>query len=720
MRVRSETTIERIKTWGETLFQHTIQRSMGSSGKVICGSSTVAANTVTAIYETTIHLLTTLLATEAMTPDELIGAFFITPLTAEYPARAARERLGWHAVPLLCVREEAPLANERPGNLSIILLAQTERASSRSAPANQPLLRGIRGALVLEATHEQQMQQGLRWLFEESLARNNIDAEDIRGAVVTVTSDLDMAAAQSAARALPGPSVPIVVLPELNVPHAPTPCMRTLLIARMRGQPQPVYSERAMRLLRPDLLRAARSPADPAGGSEPALLPKVSPPQSITITPSGPLSGSAALPGSKYHTLRAILVALLADGESTIEQPARSSDTDVLLRTCAQLGAAVAARQQADGRVVLSIRGVGGRLRPNGPLTLDLGNAGAVLRLLLGICATSSEAITFTTPYPESLGRRPNADLLQALAQLGARLTSQGNSGTLPITLQGGKLRGGRVRLSGQQSSQFVSALLYLGPLLEEGLELEITDTLASASFVDLTIQMLEQAGITIITKERYKHYVIPGNQSYQPLHYRIPGDIPSAAALLAAVAIARGEITLRGLPLEDRDGAALLAAFAQMGLEFTRSGRDGSDLTAWAAGPLRGLTLDGSPVIDSVPCLAAAACFASTPSRIFNVANLRLKESDRLYDLAAALGALGCQISPSADALSIAPTTSIAGGVTVDAHSDHRLAQALAVAGLGCQRPVTLQNAQHVAKSYPRFFDDLASLGARLCHASS
>ena len=135
--------------------------------------------------------------------------------------------------------------------------------------------------------------------------------------------------------------------------------------------------------------------------------------------------------------------------------------------------------------------------------------------------------------------------------------------------------------------------------------------------------------------------------------------------------------------------------------------------ITARADGPLQHLYLDGSAVIDSVPYLAAAACFASRPSVIHHIANLRLKESDRIYDLAAELSKIGCHVIPSKDKLEIAPAKEVAGGVEVDVHADHRLAQALAVAGLGSQQPITIHNARHVAKSYPSFFDDLASLGA-------
>ena len=169
-------------------------------------------------------------------------------------------------------------------------------------------------------------------------------------------------------------------------------------------------------------------------------------PEIVRIHSSGPLSGTIIPPSSKYHTLRYILAAFLAPGMSTIYYPAISDDTNVLLQACCHLGAHIQIENQADERRILSIRGTGGILRTSPNAMIDVGNAGAVLRLLLGICALSPEAITFTTPYPESLGRRPNADLLQSLAQLGATVESQSSEGTLPITLRGGQLHGGNVQ----------------------------------------------------------------------------------------------------------------------------------------------------------------------------------------------------------------------------------------------------------------------------------
>lgn len=336
------------------------------------------------------------------------------------------------------------------------------------------------------------------------------------------------------------------------------------------------------------------------------------------------------------------------------------------------------------------------------------------MRLLLGICALSEEAITFTTTDPESLGRRPNADLLDALSQLGVDIISSSQAGTLPITLRKANLHGGAVKISGSKSSQYLSALLFLGPLLAEGLDIEVIDDLTSASFIDLTIQLLATAGITIHTLEQYRRYHIVGQQHYQSGTYNVPGDYPSAAALLGAVAVTGGEITLLNLPANDPGGISVLNAFTRLGLEITRHGED---IVAHARGPLQGINLDGNQVIDSVPVITAAACFASTPSNITNVANLHLKESDRIQDLASELQKIGAQVIPLADALEIYPIerSKLLGGQDVDAHADHRLIQALAIAALGSRQPVTIQHARHIAKSYPHFFDDLTKLGAKV-----
>jgi 3-phosphoshikimate 1-carboxyvinyltransferase len=430
----------------------------------------------------------------------------------------------------------------------------------------------------------------------------------------------------------------------------------------------------------------------------------------VQIHPAGQLHGTLLPPSSKYHTLRFLLAAFLAEGSSVVLYPAESDDTAVLVAACRALGAEIKEQERHEGRPVLCVQGTAGMLCAPAGGELGVGNAGAVARLLLGICALAPQPITLTTPYPQSLGRRPNADLLAALAQLGAEVHTANPAGTLPVTLGAGRLHGGPVTISGRQSSQYLSALLFLGPLLPEGLEIEVTDGLTSASFVDLTIEILASAGITIHTRQQHLLYSIPGGQRYRSGVYTVPGDYPSAAALLAAVAVAGGSITIENLATDDPAGAAVLEAFATLGLTLSRRGLD---LCVRADRPLQGLHLDGSRVIDSVPVIAAAACFARTPSRIYNVANLHFKESDRIQDLATELQKLGCQITPLPDALEIQPVAAgtMRGGVDVAAHADHRLIQALTIAGLGCREPITIHGARHIAKSYPQFFDDLALL---------
>ncbi len=431
--------------------------------------------------------------------------------------------------------------------------------------------------------------------------------------------------------------------------------------------------------------------------------------KTVRVYPAEPFYGTLRPPSSKYHTLRYIVAALLATGSSVIRGPAESDDTDVLLKACRQLGGSLHFSEAS-----LLVQGTGGRIAAPPGGVLDVGNAGAVLRLLLGICALSPEPVTLTTPYPGSLGRRPNADLLQALRELGATIECESADGSLPIRIQRGRLRGGKIRISGKKSSQYISSLLFLAPLLEEGLEIEIIEGLASAAFVDLTIEALREAGITVIANQQHSRYVVPGGQRYLPMDYTIPGDYPSAAALLAAVAVAKGEITILNLQQGDEQGRALLEIFSRMGLRIIHTG---STLIAQAHGPLRGVTCAGDTIIDSVPVIAAAACFADQPSRIYTIANLRLKESDRIYDLAMELNTLGCRVNPSDDALEILPggASGAPGGGTVDAHADHRLIQALSIAALGSNHPVTITHAEHIAKSYPRFFADLGALGAKI-----
>jgi 3-phosphoshikimate 1-carboxyvinyltransferase len=435
-------------------------------------------------------------------------------------------------------------------------------------------------------------------------------------------------------------------------------------------------------------------------------------PEKIFIAPTNLLPSQPEVPSSKYYTLRYVLAAALADGESRIMLPAVSDDSDALFRGCRALGAELTWDDEQEK--VLRIRGIG-HPTSAGPVTIDVGNAGAVLRLLLGIGALLPE-VTFVTDHPESLGKRPNRELLEALTTLGVVCEGTGPEGCLPITLHGKQIHGGRVTISGARSSQYLSALLFLAPLLAEGLEIEVVDGLKSQPLVRATLEVLQEAGIVVHYDETLLHFSIAGGQQYQPRTYHIPGDYPSAAALLAAYIISNdptSELRLSRLRQGDEVGDVLLQTFQQMGADLHI---DGENLTLRGGRRIQGFSLDGDPVIDCIPVLVAVACFAEGESIIYNIENLHYKESDRINDLCAELRKLGCDVEPQQDAIIIqGQPQGIEGGVTVDGHSDHRLLMALAIVGLRSRRGVTLTGVEHIAKSYPHFFEELQRSGANI-----
>ena len=253
--------------------------------------------------------------------------------------------------------------------------------------------------------------------------------------------------------------------------------------------------------------------------------------QKLYIAPTSLLRGEPLLPSSKYYTLRYLLAATLARGESTVSFPAVSDDSEALFRGCRALGAELT---WCDGQQrLLHVRGVG-RPESSEPVTINVGNAGAVLRLLLGLGAFLPE-VTFLTDHPQSLGKRPNRELLEALTSLGAVCEGTGPEGYLPITIRGGKLHGGHVKISGARSSQYLSALLFLAPLLAEALEIVVIDDLKSQALIHVTLNVLKEAGIVVEHDPALHHFSVAGGQTYQPRDYIVPGDYPSAAALLAA-----------------------------------------------------------------------------------------------------------------------------------------------------------------------------------------
>lgn len=432
----------------------------------------------------------------------------------------------------------------------------------------------------------------------------------------------------------------------------------------------------------------------------------------IHIAPSPLIFGKPLLPSSKYYTLRYVLAATLAEGESQIVYPAISDDSEALFRGCRALGAQLS--WDNEQQHLLRVQGVGYPRRRDA-VTVNVGNAGAVLRLLLGLGALLPE-ITFVTDYPQSLGKRPNRELLEALRTLGAVCEGTGTEGCLPITIHGGNLHGGRLSISGARSSQYLSALLFLAPMLPESLDVRVVDELKSQPLVRATVEVLHEAGIVVEHDETLRHFSIAAGQHYQPRQYVIPADYPSAAALIAACIASNdpgSTLRLSRLRQDDEVGAVLLETFRQMGADLHI---EQDTVVVHGGRRLRGLEVDGDRIIDCIPVLVAAACFAEGESVFYNIESLHYKESDRIEDLCMELRRTGCAVTPRSDAIIVQGRLhGVEGGVTVDGHADHRLLMALAIVALRSRRGLTLTGAEHISKSYPHFFEELRSLGAEI-----
>lgn len=422
----------------------------------------------------------------------------------------------------------------------------------------------------------------------------------------------------------------------------------------------------------------------------------------VIVRPTPELTGEIGALSSKNYTTRYLLVAALAEGTSTVYYPAHSEDSDAMRRCIADLGAVL---DEDEEKIVIT----GFGRRPKDVKELNVGNAGAVLRFLMAIASLCPD-VTFVNTYPDSLGKRPHDDLIKALGQLGVEV--EHNEGRLPIRIRGGAPKGGKIRVSGAVSSQYLSALLFLTPLLDEDSEIEVLDDLKSKVVVGQTLEVLEQAGIVIHASGDYMHFRVPGRQSYQAKTYTVQGDYPGSAAILAAAAITKSDVKVHRLAERSKQGErAVVDVLQMMDVPLTHS--DGT-VHVRGNGRLRPVEFDGDAATDAVLAMVAAAVFADGTSRFYNVENLRYKECDRITDFLQELKKAGANVEErQAEIIVHGRPAGLEGGVEINAHYDHRVIMALTVVGLRCRQPLVIKDAHHVAKSYPQFFDHIGSLGA-------
>lgn len=423
-------------------------------------------------------------------------------------------------------------------------------------------------------------------------------------------------------------------------------------------------------------------------------------PAELAIRPRGPLDATVRVPGSKSITNRAAVCAALAAGESTLAGALTSDDTDAMRVALGALGVPITVAGDA-----WHVSGRGGRLAaPAAPL--DARASGTTARFLTA-AATLAEGPVVIDGAPR-MRERPIDDLAAALVALGATVEILGRGGCPPVRVAGGGLAGGRAAIDARRSSQFVTAVLLAAPYARGDVELApVEGVVVSRPYVDLTLQVMGAFGARAGWAPDGRALRVAAGRPYRARRFTIEPDASAAAYPFAAAAIAGGEVRVPGVPADSLQADfRLLGILERMGCTVTRQG----DAVAvrGPAGPLRAVDADMNELPDAVLALAVVALFAEGTTRIRNVANLRIKETDRLAALEAELAKLGARATAGPDWLTIEPGP--LHGAAIDTYDDHRMAMSFALAGLRVPG-VVIRDPGCVAKTWPDYFDALARL---------
>lgn len=422
----------------------------------------------------------------------------------------------------------------------------------------------------------------------------------------------------------------------------------------------------------------------------------------------GTVGGDIRIPSSKSIGHRAIICAGLADGVSTIHNVTMSKDMEATIGAMKALGASIECVEEGTLRIIGLRSGTVARDRI---VSIDCHESGSTLRFMIPIAAALGIPAQFSGQG--RLAERPMDVYYDLFRKQKLRYETQ--SGGLPLVVLD-PLQPGTISVAGNISSQFITGLLLALPLLQQDSVIEVTTPLESIPYVDLTLQVLKNFGITV-EHQGYERFQIPGGQRYQARECTVEGDYSQAAFFMAAAAVAGREegLRLEGLSPFSAQGDRVICEILQsMGTRIVWETSDA--VRVYPCEKLRGGRLDVSQCPDLVPILAVLGAYADGTSAIVNAQRLRYKESDRLAAVWEELSAVGVNIEQMEDGLRIAgrPDGGYLGG---DAKSwnDHRIAMALAVFALKTRRGVSLEGAGSVAKSWPSFWDDLTMIGGVL-----
>ncbi|HHV97356.1 MAG TPA: 3-phosphoshikimate 1-carboxyvinyltransferase [Clostridiaceae bacterium] len=404
------------------------------------------------------------------------------------------------------------------------------------------------------------------------------------------------------------------------------------------------------------------------------------------------------IPGSKSHTIRALFIASLAQGQSKILRPLISGDALSAVKTCEKLGAGI---YEKDNNFIVD----GFGKKPSIPDDIvDVGNSGTTLKFGAATAALVEGYTVFTGD--KQIRSRPMEPLIKALNNLGAEVFSTRNNGRAPIVVKGA-MKGGITELDAH-SSQYLSALLIACPLLEKDTEIILT-RLNEKPYVEMTLWWLDKHDIKYSNND-FKSFYIKGGQEYKPFQIVIPGDFSSATFFMVLAAISGQSITLKNLDMTDPQGDKLVLSYLEnMGAKIYY----GENSVTVKGDKLHGIEIDMNATPDALPAMAVAGCFAEGETRLLNVPQARIKETDRISVMCHELRKMGADIHELPDGLVI--RNSKLTGCEVSGHYDHRVAMALAIAGVNSEGTTIIDTAESINVTFPEFISFLQQCGGNL-----
>ncbi|USD39541.1 3-phosphoshikimate 1-carboxyvinyltransferase [Ferrimonas sp. SCSIO 43195] len=423
--------------------------------------------------------------------------------------------------------------------------------------------------------------------------------------------------------------------------------------------------------------------------------------EQLRLEPISRVGGVIQLPGSKSISNRALLLATIASGRTRLTNLLDSDDIRHMLTALDQLGVSYDyCKQQA----TIEVEGLGGRLARGQVAELYLGNAGTAMRPLAAALAIGSGEFVLTGE--PRMKERPIGHLIEALQPLGANIEYLENPGYPPLKISAGDLSGGRVSIDGSISSQFLTALLMVAPLLGSDLTIEVKGELVSKPYIDITLGMMARFGVTVENRD-YREFVIAADQHYvSPGDYLVEGDASSASYFLAAAAIGGGSIEVRGVGTDSLQGDKHFAdVLKAMGARVEW----GKDFIRCSKGDLNGVDMDMNAIPDAAMTIATTALFANGPTTIRNIYNWRVKETDRLTAMATELRKVGAVVEEGEDYIRIEPAAELR-HADIETYNDHRIAMCFSMLAVGGQS-VTILDPGCTAKTFPDYFERLASV---------